>query len=127
MRKKYDEMTDEQKERARESKRRWHEKNRDKIAENKRKHYLANRDKYLLIERERSYRKLYGIGVEDYNTMFIAQGGACAICKSKTSGKKNPCFAVDHCHETGIIRGLLCTACNVRLGYLTWYEKIKSL
>ena len=50
--------------------------------------------------------------VEEYRDLFEKQSGLCAICKK--SSKIN--LAVDHCHETGRVRGLLCTRCNLGLG-----------
>jgi hypothetical protein len=61
-------------------------------------------------------RKLKGrLTFEQYQDMLSAQGGVCALC-----GGVNPRvrLVVDHCHETGRIRGLLCTGCNVALGRL---------
>jgi hypothetical protein len=59
--------------------------------------------------------KRYGITEDDYNLMFQKQQGCCAICNSHQSNFKRA-LAVDHCHETGKVRGLLCTNCNVGLG-----------
>jgi hypothetical protein len=50
----------------------------------------------------------YGLSEEDYQKLFEAQGGACAICK----GKRKYNLQVDHCHRTEALRGLLCKACN---------------
>jgi hypothetical protein len=49
------------------------------------------------------------ITVSEYDRIFEAQGGACAICLRKKR------LAVDHDHATGIVRGLLCDYCNRRL------------
>ena len=61
----------------------------------------------------------YGITPERYCEMFEAQGGVCAICKRcerrRTSSTR---LAVDHDHETGRVRGLLCTTCNTAIGML---------
>ena len=63
--------------------------------------------------RRRSYLKhLYGISLEQYNAMWAQQGGACAICERRPGRT----LAVDHCHATGIVRGLLCAKCNAGLG-----------
>ena len=60
-------------------------------------------------------KKKYGITPEDWDNMFATQGGGCAICKGSCStGRK---LAVDHCHTTGAVRGLLCARCNQGLGY----------
>jgi hypothetical protein len=58
--------------------------------------------------------KKYNITLEDYKFMSDIQEGVCAICKKKClTGNK---LAVDHCHKTGRVRGLLCTVCNTSLG-----------
>lgn len=63
---------------------------------------------------ERHLRLTYGITVDQYNEMLDAQGGACAICGSTDHGSKN--WHVDHDHETGAVRGILCHGCNHALG-----------
>lgn len=52
--------------------------------------------------------------------MWTAQGGLCALCASKTrlGGRQPDSACVDHCHETGRIRGILCFGCNTALGKL---------
>jgi hypothetical protein len=70
----------------------------------------------LAKEQQRKGRlKKFGITEEDYYKMLNKQGGVCAICKGppdKRWGK----LSVDHCHETGSVRGLLCISCNTNLG-----------
>lgn len=61
---------------------------------------------------------LYGITEVDYQHLLNLQGGACAICKTTEPGGKQKVFHVDHCHETGIVRGLLCNKCNIGIGML---------
>ena len=56
-------------------------------------------------------KRKYGITLEDYNVMMERQEGKCAICLKQ---KK---LAVDHCHHSGIVRGLLCLSCNVSIGH----------
>lgn len=61
----------------------------------------------------------YGLSEEDYQLMLVAQGGCCAICRSSGEGQGRGIvrsLAVDHCHETGAVRGLLCHRCNAALG-----------
>jgi Recombination endonuclease VII len=60
---------------------------------------------------------------EEYDAMLAQQGGVCAICKQPetgmdNTGKKVRALAVDHDHETGAIRQLLCGSCNYLLGYV---------
>ena len=62
------------------------------------------------------YRTLYGITIEQYDEMLAAQEGACAICRGTESGA--PRWQVDHDHQTGTVRGLLCNSCNLALGLL---------
>lgn len=56
----------------------------------------------------------YGLSVEAYHEMFVEQGGVCKICE--TPPPSDRALAIDHCHDTGVVRGLLCTGCNVALG-----------
>jgi hypothetical protein len=58
------------------------------------------------------------LGVTDaqYWDMYHEQGGRCGICRTRLNSKRYKAFAVDHCHTTGKIRGLLCTQCNTGLG-----------
>ncbi|MCY0941895.1 endonuclease VII domain-containing protein [Streptomyces antarcticus] len=56
-------------------------------------------------------RATYGLSAEDYDRIFEAQNGRCAICRET---RKNN-LAVDHCHKTEAIRGLLCARCNGQL------------
>ncbi|MFF8367867.1 endonuclease VII domain-containing protein [Streptomyces lydicus] len=53
----------------------------------------------------------YGLSADDYQRLFEAQGGKCAICHE--TRKTN--LAVDHCHKTEAVRGLLCARCNGQL------------
>lgn len=65
----------------------------------------------------------HGISLEDYEAMMDAQGAVCAICgrpehRRSTTGGRAFRLAVDHCHKTSTIRGLLCSMCNHAIGYL---------
>lgn len=78
-------------------------------------------------------QRVYGITLEDYNIMLVAQNGVCKACGCpetvldvRTQTLRS--LAVDHDHETGKIRGLLCQGCNQALGSLREnLEKAKSL
>lgn len=61
----------------------------------------------------------YGISREQYDHLIISQNNRCKVCgdEPRHVGKKTR-LHVDHCHETGTIRGLLCHNCNVSLGLL---------
>jgi hypothetical protein len=57
--------------------------------------------------------KKYGLTEQCYADMLAEQGGVCAICKDPPGVRR---LAIDHCHSTGVVRGLLCGPCNVSLG-----------
>lgn len=57
----------------------------------------------------------FGITLEQYEEMYASQDGKCLICGVQESVQGHR-LAVDHCHTTGKIRGLLCKSCNVGLG-----------
>jgi len=58
----------------------------------------------------------YNITLEDYDILLKSQNNKCAICESDSPGAKKNRFSIDHDHESGKIRGLLCDNCNVGLG-----------
>ena len=60
--------------------------------------------------------KRYGLTDAEYLAMLHSQGRACKICRRLVSSERYNKLAVDHCHTTGAVRGLLCTPCNVSLG-----------
>ena len=61
-------------------------------------------------------KRNYGITLDDYDKMYKQQNGCCAICQRTEPGGKWGHFAVDHNHETGAVRALLCNNCNTMLG-----------
>src|SRR3990172_3301492 len=109
---------------------RYRELNQERIRERKRNEYIANRE--VVKERSRCWgannrdRKLavgaiyrdqylraeFGISLAEYNALFEDQGGVSAICKTSTE----KVLVVDHNHQTGVVRGLLCSGCNAGLG-----------
>ncbi|MCZ0976200.1 endonuclease VII domain-containing protein [Streptomyces albulus] len=60
---------------------------------------------------EARVRSTYGLRPGEYDRLFAAQGGRCAIC----GGARKQRLSVDHCHKTQLVRGLLCRMCNGRL------------
>lgn len=74
-------------------------------------------EKMFARKRADYLRKQFGVTDEDYQALLTKQGGVCAICGTDDPGRKGKHFHIDHCHQTNIIRGLLCTRCNVGLGY----------
>lgn len=90
----------------------WHEKFPEKTK--------SHRDRYdLTPEAKRKktdarLRRRFDIGIDDYDAMFLAQSGGCALCGRKPSGGK--ALHVDHDHATLKVRGLLCHQCNWYMG-----------
>jgi len=109
-----------------------------KDCKNQRRRELSekNREHYQAYERARQYKRYYGITVEQYDELWQLQDGRCLICNKHQRDCKRS-LAVDHCHETKVIRGLLCDNCNPGLGYfknsiellkaaITYLEKFKN-
>ena len=69
---------------------------------------------YTAQKQNSQLQRKYGLTVYAYNQMIQRQGGGCAICQRIPLATRALC--VDHCHRTGVIRGLLCDACNKSLG-----------
>lgn len=76
--------------------------------------------KECLAEKSRVYllNKRFDISPEEYAALLHSQGGVCALCRTEKPGGRWANFHVDHCHETGRVRGVLCHGCNVALGQL---------
>lgn len=64
--------------------------------------------------RDSNLWKLYGITLLQWEGMFDAQGKQCAICGSTDPRGRN--WHTDHCHKTGVVRGILCGCCNSAIG-----------
>jgi hypothetical protein len=66
------------------------------------------------------YERKFGVTIAEYEAMLAAQGGRCAVCRNPEKrgrrGGGTKLLAVDHDHETGQVRGLVCHDCNTGLG-----------
>ena len=69
-------------------------------------------------KRDLGLQRMYGITSEDYAEMLESQGGVCGKCKRPPPNHRKKFLAVDHCHKTGQVRGLLCDNCNRGIGLL---------
>jgi len=80
------------------------------------KEYRLN-NKELIVKTNRQFRlkKAYGLSLKDWEGLWYAQDGRCAICDEFFTNVRSIC--VDHDHKTGKVRGLLCRNCNYGLGY----------
>jgi len=79
-----------------------------------------NPEKARAIQRRAKLKARYGISEEQYIKMLEEQNHSCAICGKHESqnvvGNKTIKLAVDHCHDTKDVRGLLCDRCNTSIG-----------
>ena len=120
----------------------WKQRNKEKVAAyqeewrannvEKRKESKAAWDKYNPEKRKQNYERFktkrpdyfvnkhlentYGIGLEEYNAILSLQNHKCAGCGIEADKAQRNKLYVDHCHESGAIRGLLCQHCNTALG-----------
>ena len=92
----------------------------EKMKANAKKRYAENKERDPLYARRVNIQQKYGISQEEYETMLSAQHGNCAICNRHGNvlhaNGRPQALAIDHDHETGAIRGLLCSLCNQGLG-----------
>jgi len=104
----------------------WRSKNRDKVRAWRRRSYLKNRDRDRAKQRlwwlanpdkVRVYKRkaAYGITQPEYESLLTRQKNVCAGC-GRPFGSTTP--HIDHCHSTGVIRGILHTGCNMALGHI---------
>lgn len=78
-------------------------------------HWRIEKKRRQEAAHERSVQKTYGLAAGDYQKLYEAQGGKCAICRRATGARKR--LAVDHDHATGFVRMLACGPCNKLLGH----------
>lgn len=109
-------LTEEQRERERQQRRASYRKFRDGHVAQMRERYMRTLDVMRPRIREKNLLSRYGMTVEQYERMYARQNGCCAICSdSFRAGVKRP--HVDHDHERGVVRGLLCARCNSLVGF----------
>ncbi len=83
-------------------------------------------------ERHFQLKYSYGISLVEYKAILAAQGGVCASCGDPPplNHSRHSNLAVDHDHQTNVVRGLLCVRCNTALGLLkeddTRIEKLRN-
>lgn len=113
-------ITEEQREKQRAACRRWREKYPEKhrAAVDRWRRTEAGAKKQKECFRRNRLRRNFGLTVADFDRMFADQGGVCAICKEPETRSRWYTLAVDHCHKTGRVRGLLCNRCNAAIGML---------
>ena len=77
----------------------------------------AYREKLCKITRKSILKVKYGLTQVQFDQMLEQQGGKCKICGTTEPGRWGT-FYIDHCHETGKVRGLLCCRCNLSIGHM---------
>jgi hypothetical protein len=92
----------------------WSAKNPDKVKGQQLRRAL--REKQRKLGNELRYN--YDITFEQYERISIAQGDVCIICQRPNETSRTKRLFVDHNHTTGRLRGLLCHACNMAIGFL---------
>lgn len=82
--------------------------------------YRDNPGRTIANKRRFNLEKLYGITLAEYDALMRKQAGVCAVCRKAPAARhsRDIRLVVDHCHETGITRGLLCNNCNRAIGLL---------
>ena len=106
-------MTQEEKERKKQINKKWKKNHREKYLAQKKRYYEKHKDQW--VNQKHKIERKYGITEEQYKIMVIQQNNKCLIC-GKSSNNQIRRLAIDHCHTTGKIRGLLCDNCNLGLG-----------
>lgn len=103
----------------------WKKNNKERVKEQSQRYYAKNKEKInlrgMLYSRNGGNLRRYGITLDQYNEILKSQNNVCAICHQPEYAKSMGIFknlAVDHNHETGEVRGLLCSGCNRGIGYM---------
>jgi hypothetical protein len=102
-------------------------KEKRKLVEKIRQERLKKDGTWTLLVRKYGMKHRHGLSMEQYEEMFLSQGGVCAICSEPPTSGFNKRLHVDHDHKTEVRRGLLCMRCNHALErlekYPDWHEK----
>lgn len=97
----------------------WRNENVEKVREMKRQWAKDNPDRVKKSVRKTRLKQLYNTTVEDVNNKILEQNGLCGVCDEPKQ------LVIDHCHNSGNFRGMLCRDCNLALGLLR--DKIDNL
>lgn len=81
--------------------------------------------KAQIHNRRATLKRSYNMMPAEYDALAARHAGRCGICGTTEPGYGRRHMAVDHCHATGAIRGILCNACNIALG--TFGDSIEKL
>jgi hypothetical protein len=130
-------LTPEQLEKRRKYNREWHRKNAPEMRKRAREWAIKNRDRHNVNQNRAYHRtvrfkrlsKQYGLTKEEYERLQAVD--ACQICGRKFSdpvgSKSHGRRYIDHCHTSGVVRGVLCRDCNLSEGLLKTSETARKL
>jgi hypothetical protein len=91
------------------------------------KNYLktTNPEKLFFSNRKTKLKSAYNLTLDDYNIKLKQQDYKCSVCGKEHEEVNKKRLVVDHCHETNVVRSLLCNNCNTALGLLK--ENIETI
>lgn len=95
----------------------WRAENKDRHASVAKKWRTENVERRKAVRVAYEMKKRYGLTMDQIRSMRESQGQCCAICALPFENKPRAVH-VDHCHRTGVIRGILCNPCNLGIGKL---------
>ncbi|KKN76104.1 hypothetical protein LCGC14_0372990 [marine sediment metagenome] len=95
----------------------YRKKNRDKINKSVAAYRAQDPARWKRYKKDWTLKHKYGISFSDFEDMLAAQDWFCAICEASLDLWGSTTH-VDHDHETGEVRGILCVRCNIGIGYL---------
>jgi hypothetical protein len=107
----------------------YYEKNRERMIQRTREYEKKYPLETIEKRKKRNFRNKfiqYGITEEIFEQMKIKQGQKCAMCFQELHDKNTH---IDHCHKTGRVRSLLCTSCNMSLGFYekeNWLQQVQA-
>lgn len=104
------------KQKFREYQRAWRLRNKERLKAYNARWHAANKTRRRPLSRAAYVKRTYGLTIEQHAALFDAQGRVCAVCGDGAPGGSKKQWHVDHNHDTGVVRGLLCFSCNVGLG-----------
>jgi len=99
----------------------WRAKNKGKYRKQEQDYAATHVEESRRRRRRYHLKHTYGMHLEEFEEMFVAQDGVCAVCGNPEFQIRRgqvKSLDVDHDHDTGDVRGLLCSPCNAALGLL---------
>lgn len=106
--------TPEVKERINAKRREYYQKNKEKVSA-----YSKGRRQYgyqkCVYDKEKRIKMKYKLTIQDIENMLAGQNNKCFICHKEFTNNN---YKIDHCHKSGLVRGLLCHLCNSAIGFL---------